>query len=84
MNIRDLKYLVAHARQVLEQADALVHLAQSNQNPLVGPLRLGVIPTLSPYLMPLILEQKKQCSQIKLVLSEELTDMLLARLETLQ
>jgi LysR family hydrogen peroxide-inducible transcriptional activator len=81
MNIRDLKYLVAHARQVLEQTDALVQLAQSNQDPLVGPLRMGVIPTLSPYLMPLILKPlKKQCPQIKLVLSEELTDTLLTRL----
>ena len=73
--------IVAHARQVLEQTDALVQLAQSNQDPLVGPLRMGVIPTLSPYLMPLILKPlKKQCPQIKLVLSEELTDTLLTRL----
>jgi LysR family hydrogen peroxide-inducible transcriptional activator len=73
--------IVAHARQVLEQTDALVQLAQSNQDPLVGPLRMGVIPTLSPYLIPLILKPlKKQYPQIKLVLSEELTDTLLARL----
>jgi len=73
--------IVAHARQVLEQVNALVHLAQSNQDPLVGPLRMGAIPTLSPYLMPLILKPlKKRYPQIKLVLSEELTDTLLARL----
>ena len=73
--------MIAHARQVLEQADALVQLAQSSQDPLVGPLRMGVIPTLSPYLMPLILKPlKKQYPQIKLVLSEELTDTLLTRL----
>jgi len=48
---------------------------------LVGPLRMGAIPTLSPYLMPLILKPlKKRYPQIKLVLSEELTDTLLARL----
>ena len=73
--------IVAQARQVLEQADALVQLAQSNRDPLVGPLRMGAIPTLSPYLMPLILKPlKKRYPQIKLVLSEELTDTLLARL----
>ena len=73
--------IVAQARQVLEQADALRQLAQSNQDPLVGPLRMGAIPTLSPYLMPLILKPlKKQFPQIKLVLTEELTDTLLTRL----
>ncbi len=73
--------IVAQARQVLEQADALRQLAKSHQDPLVGPLRIGVIPTLSPYLMPLILKPlKKQYPQMKLVLSEELTDTLLTRL----
>ena len=73
--------IVAQARQVLEQADALRQLAQSFQDPLSGPLRMGAIPTLSPYLMPLILQPlKKQYPQIKLVLSEELTDTLLTRL----
>jgi len=73
--------IVAHARQVLEQADALVDLAKSNRDPLTGPLRMGAIPTLSPYLMPLILKPlKKQYPQMKLILSEELTDTLLERL----
>jgi LysR family hydrogen peroxide-inducible transcriptional activator len=73
--------IVGQARIVLEQAEVLVQLAQANQDPLVGPLRIGAIPTLSPYLVPLILKPlKKQYPQIKLVLSEELTDTLLARL----
>jgi len=73
--------IVAQARQVLEQADILRQLAQSYQDPLVGPLRMGVISTLSPYLMPLILKPlKKQYPQINLVLSEELTDTLLVRM----
>jgi len=73
--------IVAQARQVLEQADTLRQLAESYKDPLVGPLRMGAIPTLSPYLMPLILKPlKKQYPQIKLVLTEELTDTLLTRL----
>jgi len=73
--------IVTHARQMMEQADAIVQLAQARHDPLAGPLRIGAIPTLSPYLMPLILEPlKKQLPQIKLVLSEELTDTLLKRL----
>ncbi len=74
--------IVAKARQVLEQADALKQVAQSHQDPLTGPLRMGAIPTLSPYLMPLILQPLQiKYPQIKLILSEELTDTLLKRLD---
>ena len=73
--------IVVHARRVLEQADALRQVAQSHQDPLAGPLRMGAIPTLSPYLMPLVLKPLNKCyPQIKLVLSEEFTDTLLNRL----
>jgi len=73
--------ILSHARRILEQADAIQQLARAHQDPLSGPLRVGAIPTLSPYLMPLILiPLKKQYPQIKLVLSEELTDTLLERL----
>jgi len=45
-------------------------VAQAHQDPLAGPLRIGAIPTLSPYLMPLILMPlKQQYPQMKLVLS---------------
>ena len=65
--------IVAHARQVLAQADEIRRLAESHQDPLVGPLRIGVIPTLSPYLMPLVLRPlKEEYPQTRLVLSEEL------------
>jgi len=76
------KLIVAQAKKVLEEAEGLQELASSNQDPLAGPLRLGVIPTLSPYLMPLVLKPLiTQYPQMKLVLSEELTDTLLVRLE---
>jgi LysR family hydrogen peroxide-inducible transcriptional activator len=73
--------ILAHARQMMEQADVIQQLAQAHQDPLAGPLRIGAIPTLSPYLLPLILRPlQKQHPQMKLVLSEELTDTLLQRL----
>jgi LysR family hydrogen peroxide-inducible transcriptional activator len=73
--------IVAHARQMMEQADAIEQLARAHQDPLAGPLRIGAIPTLSPYLMPLILApMKKELPQMKLILSEEMTDTLLERL----
>lgn len=73
--------IVAHARQIMEQANAIEQLAQAHQDPLAGPLLIGAIPTLSPYLMPLILAPlKNRFPQMKLVLSEELTDIQLERL----
>jgi len=73
--------LLLHAHQMIEQAEAMVQLAQVHQDPMAGPLRVGAIPTLSPYLMPLILVPlKREHPQMKLVLSEETTDTLLNRL----
>jgi LysR family hydrogen peroxide-inducible transcriptional activator len=73
--------ILDHARRLLEQADAIEQLARAHQDPLAGPLRTGAIPTLSPYLIPLVLlPLRQQYPQIKLVLVEEVTDLLLERL----
>jgi LysR family transcriptional regulator, hydrogen peroxide-inducible genes activator len=73
--------ILAHARLALEQASAIEQVARAHQDPMAGPLRIGAIPTLSPYLMPLILVPLKHAyPKLTLVLSEELTDALLARL----
>ena len=73
--------ILAIGRQITEQVDAIQQLARAQQDPLAGPLRLGAIPTLSPYLMPLILlPLRRRHAQMKLVLSEELTESLLQRL----
>jgi LysR family hydrogen peroxide-inducible transcriptional activator len=73
--------ILVHARRLMEQADAIEQVARAHQDPLAGPLRIGAIPTLSPYLMPLILvPMKRRYPQLKLVLIEEVTDSLLQRL----
>ena len=73
--------IIQHAHRIMEQADSIVQLARSHSDPLAGPMRLGAIPTISPYLMPLILMPlRKQYPQMRLVLSEEMTDVLLRRL----
>jgi LysR family hydrogen peroxide-inducible transcriptional activator len=73
--------LLPHARRAVEEAEALAQLARAGRDPLAGPLRLGAIPTLSPYLMPLVLAPlKRRHPQLKLVLTEELTGRLLERL----
>lgn len=52
--------ILEHARQALAQAREMEAVAQSARDPLVGPLRLGIIPTLAPYLMPLILKPLRE------------------------
>lgn len=73
--------ILQHALRIMEQTDSIQQLAHSHSDPLAGPLRLGAILTISPYLIPLILlPLKQQHPQMRLVLSEEMTDTLIARL----
>jgi LysR family transcriptional regulator, hydrogen peroxide-inducible genes activator len=47
--------ILEHVNRVLEEAGQIEAIAKAVRDPMRGPLRLGVIPTLAPYLMPLIL-----------------------------
>lgn len=40
------------ARDILRSVDELADLARASQHPLLGRLRIGVIPTIAPYLLP--------------------------------
>ena len=75
--------IVACARRILAQVDRIQALAAARRDPLAAPLRLGVIPTLSPYLMPLVLRPlREHYPGLRLVLTEEVTDSLLHRLRS--
>jgi LysR family hydrogen peroxide-inducible transcriptional activator len=52
--------ILIHAQQALAEAGQMVAVARAARDPLVGPLKLGVIPTLAPYLMPMILKPLRQ------------------------
>lgn len=52
--------ILIHARRALAETGQMEAVARAASDPLVGPLRLGVIPTLAPYLMPLILKPLQQ------------------------
>jgi len=74
--------IVAHARRILEEADQISELARHRQGTLTSVLRLGIIPTLSPYILPLFLDKLHQTyPQLRLILREDLTDNLLVALE---
>jgi LysR family hydrogen peroxide-inducible transcriptional activator len=46
--------LIGHVRAAVAEADAMLALARSLRDPLAGRFRLGMIPTLAPYLLPLV------------------------------
>ena len=52
--------ILSHAQRALAETRQMEIVAQAARDPLVGPLKLGVIPTLAPYLMPLILKPLRQ------------------------
>ena len=47
--------LIAHARTLLVLADLIEETAKARGDPLSGPLRIGMIPTIGPYLTPILL-----------------------------
>jgi LysR family transcriptional regulator, hydrogen peroxide-inducible genes activator len=52
--------ILQHARSALFEAGQMEAVARASRDPLVGPIKLGVIPTLAPYLMPLILKPLRE------------------------
>jgi LysR family hydrogen peroxide-inducible transcriptional activator len=73
--------IVGHARLALAAVDAVAAVAQRRAEPLVGPLRLGVIPTVAPYWLPALLPPvRRRFPKLELILREEQTARLLAQL----
>jgi LysR family transcriptional regulator, hydrogen peroxide-inducible genes activator len=73
--------LVERARQILEATETLVREAAAAREPLSGALRLGVIPTIGPFLLPRILPRLRRAyPKLRLYLTEDLTDRLLESL----
>ena len=46
--------LIGHVRAAVAEADAILAMAHHLRDPLTGRIRLGIIPTLAPYLLPLV------------------------------
>ncbi|MEZ5978735.1 MAG: LysR substrate-binding domain-containing protein [Planctomycetota bacterium] len=72
---------VGRAREVLERVDALAEAARAAAEPLSGELRLGVIPTVAPYLLPRVLPGLRESHpNLRLFLREEMTPVIVDRL----
>jgi LysR family hydrogen peroxide-inducible transcriptional activator len=73
---------VRRARDVLARAEDLVQAARSAGQPLSGRFRLGVIPTIAPFLLPRALPLlRRRFPALRLFLREDLTGRLIAGLK---
>ena len=73
--------IIERARTALDVVDEIRDLARRDHEPMAGPLRLGVIPTLGPYLVPYVIPTIRTLfPKLHLFLREDLTANLLERL----
>lgn len=75
------KLFIEQARVVLKESSILKNLSSDLENNISGQLRIGIIPTLAPYLLPLFLQKFMEAyPQVKLKISEQNTDQILENL----
>ncbi|HKO67053.1 MAG TPA: LysR substrate-binding domain-containing protein [Burkholderiaceae bacterium] len=66
--------IVGQAQRTLDEAGRIKEIARQGKDPLSGPLRLGVIYTIGPYLLPALVRQLlKDAPQMPLLLTENFT-----------
>jgi LysR family hydrogen peroxide-inducible transcriptional activator len=66
--------VVTQARLCLRDVEALVEIAGQRRKPLSGDLRIGVIPTIAPFLLPGLLPKlRKNYPELRLYLTEDQT-----------
>ncbi|MBS1661812.1 MAG: LysR family transcriptional regulator [Bacteroidetes bacterium] len=73
--------IIEQARKILGEKQVITEIVQAKKGVLIGELRIGIIPTLAPYLLPLFIQSfTAKYPQIKLVVNELTTEMVVTRL----
>jgi LysR family hydrogen peroxide-inducible transcriptional activator len=73
--------IIEHAKKILGERDAMNEMLHTRKGILSGELKVGIIPTLAPYLLPLFAQQfTKKYPHVKLIVNEMMTDLLVTRL----
>jgi LysR family hydrogen peroxide-inducible transcriptional activator len=73
--------IVARARRILEASDEMLALARSHRDPLAGKLRMALLPTIGPYLLPRVAREiHKALPRLELQLYEYQTAPMLEKL----
>jgi LysR family hydrogen peroxide-inducible transcriptional activator len=75
------KQVVIRARRMLDEGEEIISLARHNTDPFAGKLKLALIPTIGPYLLPRVMQKiRKALPQLGLMLYEHQTEPLVKRL----
>ena len=75
------KEIIEQARRILAEKNIISEIAQAKQGVMTGELRIGIIPTLAPYLLPLFVQGfNRKYPQVKLVVNEMMTEYIVSRL----
>jgi LysR family hydrogen peroxide-inducible transcriptional activator len=73
--------IIEQARAILAERDVLLETVQNKKGVLAGELRIGIIPTLAPYLLPLFIQSlTKKYPAVRLVVHEMMTELIISRL----
>ncbi len=67
--------IIEQARVVLKQSEEIINIVKDHKNQVSGMLRIGIIPTLAPYLLPIFIGQyKKRYPNIFIKVTEATTE----------
>ena len=73
--------IIEQARKILSERNSLLETIQQKKGVLTGELRIGIIPTLAPYLLPLFIQPfAKKYPSVRLVVHEMMTELIISRL----
>ena len=73
--------VIAYARKIIDERNSLSDFLQLKKGVLAGELKVAIIPTLAPYLLPLFIPSfTKKYPLIKLIINEMTTDTIISRL----
>jgi LysR family transcriptional regulator, hydrogen peroxide-inducible genes activator len=73
--------IIEQARRILSEKNVITELVQTKKGIITGELRIGIIPTLAPYLLPLFVQSfAKKYPHIKLIVQELMTEYIITRL----
>lgn len=75
------KEIIAQARKILAEMDVMKNIVDSRNGIHSGELKVGIIPTLAPYLLPLFVQSfANKYPRVKLIVTEMTTEQIIARL----
>lgn len=75
--------LIAQARVILREADMVQQMINDQKDTMTGELRIGIIPTLAPYLLPPLFQQmREKYPQLSLVVKEAITEEVMSDLKS--